>query len=72
MISSFTKPYCEFTTNCVRIYNDTPTSGYCNTHRLDALDWNWYPFKEIKNMEDWYEVENITPEQVIKEISRIL
>ena len=68
MISSFTEPYCEFTTNCVRIYNDTPTSGYFNTHRLDSSNWNWYPFKEINNMEDWYEVENITPEQVIDEL----
>tara|TARA_R110000803_G_scaffold107949_1_gene176113 strand:+ start:1154 stop:2254 length:1101 start_codon:yes stop_codon:yes gene_type:complete len=72
LISSFTKPYCEFTTNCTRIYNDTPTSGYFNTHKLDPSDWNWYPFKEINNMEEWYEVENITPEQVINQIKTIL
>tara|TARA_R110000851_G_scaffold314791_1_gene476978 strand:- start:1449 stop:3773 length:2325 start_codon:yes stop_codon:yes gene_type:complete len=72
LVSSFTKPYCEFTTNCIRIYNDTPTSGYFNTHRLDPLDWNWYPFKDLKNMEDWYEVENITPEQVINKIKTII
>ena len=68
MISSFSKPYCEFTTNNTRIYNDTPTSGYFNTHKLDPSNWNWYPFKEIKSMEDWYETEDITPKQVIKSI----
>ena len=72
LVSSFTKPYCEFTTNCTRIYNDTPTSGYFNTHKLDPSDWNWYPFKEIDKMEEWYEVENITPEQVINQIKTII
>ena len=72
LISSFSKPWCEFQSNCTRIYNHTPTSGYFNTHRLDASNWNWYPFKEIKSMEDWYEVENITPEQVINSIKQLL
>ena len=72
LVSSFTKPYCEFTTNCTRIYNDTPTSGYFNTHKLDPSDWNWYPFKEIDKMEEWYEVESITPEQVINQIKTII
>ena len=72
IISSFSKPYCEFTTNCTRIYNDTPTSGYFNTHKLDPSNWNWYPFKEIKSMEDWYETETITPKQVIQEIQTLL
>ena len=72
LVSSFTKPYCEFTTNCIRIYNDTPLSGYFNTHKLDPSDWNWYPFRDLESMEDWYEVENITPEQVINEIKKLL
>jgi autotransporter strand-loop-strand O-heptosyltransferase len=72
LVSSFTKPYLEFTTNCVRIYNDTPTSGYWNTHKFDPSNWNWYPFKEIKSMEDWYEIETITPEQVINGIKQLL
>lgn len=71
MISSFSKPWCEFQSNCTRIYNDTPTSGYFNTHRLNPSDWNWYPFKKIKSMEDWYEIETITPEQVINEIKQL-
>ena len=72
MVSSFTKPYCEFQSNCVRIYSESPTSGYFNTHRLDASNWNWYPFKEIKSMEDWYEVETIIPKQVINGIKQLL
>ena len=72
MVSSFTKPYCEFQSGITRIYNDTPTSGYFNTHKLDPSNWNWYPFKEIKSMEDWYEIENITPEQVIEGIKQQL
>ncbi len=72
MVSSFTKPWCEFQNNCTRIYNETPTSGYFNTHKLDASNWNWYPFKKMSTLEDWYEVETITPEQVINKIKQIL
>jgi autotransporter strand-loop-strand O-heptosyltransferase len=72
LISSFSKPWCEFQSNCVRIYNDTPTSGYFNTHKLDPSNWNWYPFKKIQSMEDWYEIETITPDLVLQEIDRIL
>jgi len=72
MVSSFSKPWCEFQSNCTRIYNDTPTSGYFNTHKLNPSNWNWYPFKEIESMKDWYEIENITPEQVISEIKQLL
>lgn len=72
LISSFSRPWCEFQTNCTRIYVDSPTSGYFNSHRIDASNWNWYPFKEIKSMEDWYEIETITPDLVIQEIDRIL
>ena len=72
LISSFSKPWCEFQSNCIRIYDDSPTAGYFNTHRMDASNWNWYPFREIKSMEDWYEIETITPDLVIQEIDRIL
>lgn len=72
MVSSFTRPWFEFQSNCTRIYNDTPTSGYFNTHKLDPSNWNWYPFKEIKSIEDWYKIETITPEQVINGIKQLL
>jgi ADP-heptose:LPS heptosyltransferase len=73
LISSFTNPnHCEFKSNTTRIYNDTPPSGYFSTHKMDASNWNWYPFKQINSMEDWYEIETITPDLVIEGIDRIL
>ena len=72
LISSFSRPWCEFTTNCTRIYSDSPTAGYFNTHKMDASNWNWYPFKKIESMEDWFEIETITPDLVIEGIDRIL
>tara|TARA_Y100001972_G_scaffold125046_1_gene175467 strand:+ start:1528 stop:4554 length:3027 start_codon:yes stop_codon:yes gene_type:complete len=73
LISSFTHPdQCEFKSNCTRIYSDSPLSGYFGTHNFNAGDWNWYPFKKIKSMEDWYEAETITPDLVIKNLDRIL
>jgi autotransporter strand-loop-strand O-heptosyltransferase len=72
LISSFSKPWCEFQSNCIRIYKESPTSGYFNTHRMDASNWNWYPFKQINSMEDWYEIETITPKQVINQIKTII
>jgi len=72
LISSFTKPWCEFQNNCTRIYNSTLTSGYFNTHKMDASDWNWYPFQKIESMEDWYQIETITPNQVINGIKNLI
>ena len=72
LISSFSKPWCEFQSNCIRIYDNSPTAGYFNTHKMDASNWNWYPFKEINSMKDWYEIETITPEQVIGSLNKIL
>ncbi len=73
LISSFTHPdHCEFKSNCTRIYNDNSLSGYLSNHALDPSNWNWYPLKDIKSMEDWYEAETITPDLVIKNLDRIL
>ena len=73
LISSFTHPdHCEFKSNVTRIYNDMPPSGYFSTHKMDASDWNWYPFQKIKSMEDWFKIETITPDLVIEGIDRIL
>jgi autotransporter strand-loop-strand O-heptosyltransferase len=68
LISSFSKPFCEFQFDCIRIYNDNEKSGYFNNKDfiLDSGDWNWNPLKEIKSMEDWYDMESITP-QMVKE-----
>lgn len=74
MVSSFSKPFCEFTTNCTRIYNDTIFSGYYNNpdYRFDPGNWNWNPFLELSTLDEWHDFETITPEQVINEIKQIL
>jgi len=73
LISSFTHPnHCEFKSNNIRIYNDTPPSGYFSTHKMDTSDWNWYPFRKIESMEDWYQIETITPNQVINGIKNLI
>jgi len=72
MISSFTKPFCEFTQNITRIYTDNEYSGYFNTHRIDPNNWHWNPFLNISTPEEWHDFESITPEQVINKIKQIL
>jgi autotransporter strand-loop-strand O-heptosyltransferase len=72
MVSSFTKPFCEFTQSITRIYNDNEFSGYFNTHRIDPNNWHWNPFLNISTPEEWHDFESITPEQVINEIKQIL
>jgi len=73
LISSFTHPdHCEFKNNCTRIYNSSFPAGYFSNHKMDPSNWNWFPFKKIESMEDWYEIETITPDLVIQEIDRIL
>ena len=74
MVSSFSHPICEFTTNITRIYNDTPYSGYYNDpkFKFDPKNWHWNPFLDISTPEEWHDFESITPEQVINEINKIL
>lgn len=74
MVSSFSHPICEFTTNITRIYNDTPYSGYYNNpeFKFDPKNWHWNPFLNISTPEEWHDFETIAPEQVINEINKIL
>ena len=72
LISSFSQPFCEFKSDCVRIYEDSPFSGYFNSFRMNAQDWNWHPYRDISSMEDWYELEKITPSLVINGIKELL
>jgi autotransporter strand-loop-strand O-heptosyltransferase len=71
LISSFSKPWCEFQTNCCRIYKETPTSGYFNTHKMSRSDWNWHPFQKIESMQDWNNIETISPNLVIEGVERV-
>jgi ubiquinone/menaquinone biosynthesis C-methylase UbiE len=66
LISSFTKSFHEFNTNSIRLHTGDKNSGYYHDHQLDKGDWNWNPLKKIESMEDWYEMESITP-QMVKE-----
>ena len=63
MVSSFSKPLCEFTTNITRIYTDTPYSGFFNTveHKFDGSNWHWNPFLTLSTPEEWHDFETITP-----------
>ena len=67
LISNFSPPWYEFQTNVVRVYKDSPVS-YFTEHTFDPGNWNWCPVKEINSMQDWYDLEQITPDDVIDSI----
>jgi autotransporter strand-loop-strand O-heptosyltransferase len=49
LISNVTKPWCEFSTNITRIYDDSICNGCLNEEKFDPTDWLWCPRK--KNFE---------------------
>tara|TARA_Y100000004_G_C8920156_1_gene415054 strand:- start:110 stop:1324 length:1215 start_codon:yes stop_codon:yes gene_type:complete len=71
MISSFSKPYTEFQSNLIRLYNDNNLSGYYNTGTLDRVDFHWNPIMKCQTQEEWSRMETITPQQVINAIKEI-
>ena len=68
LISNFSPPWYEGRTNIVRVYKDSPVSGYFTEHKFDSSNWNWCLIKEINSMQDWYDLEQITPDDVIDSI----
>ena len=68
LISNFSPPWYEFQTNVVRVYKDSPVSGYFTKYLFDPGNWNWCPIQEINSMQDWYDLEQITPDDVIDSI----
>ena len=72
LISSFSKPFCEFKPD-IRLYNDNEKSGYLNDlkYLFDAATWNWNPIKNCETLEDWYDMETITVEQVKEAIDYV-
>jgi autotransporter strand-loop-strand O-heptosyltransferase len=73
MISNFTEPDHEFTTNCTRIINHSVCNGCWNNpmFKFDKGDWNWCP--EHKGTERQFEChKSITPEMVINQIQHLL
>lgn len=69
MISGFSKPFCEFQTNCIRITNENVCNGCFNDLRyeFDRGDWDWCPAH--KNTLRQFEcTKTITPDYVINKI----
>ena len=72
MISNFTEPNHEFTTNCTRITNSLVCNGCWNNPNFtfDKGDWYWCP--EHKNTSRHFEChKSITPEMVIEKIQHL-
>jgi len=72
LVSNFSPPWYEFQTNVVRVYKDSPVSGYFTEHNFDIGNWNWCPIKEINTMQDWYDLEQITPDDVMNSIDKCI
>jgi autotransporter strand-loop-strand O-heptosyltransferase len=73
MISNFTEPDHEFTTNCTRFINKSVCNGCWNNpkFKFDKGDWDWCP--EHKNTERHFEChKSITVEYVIDGIKSFL
>jgi autotransporter strand-loop-strand O-heptosyltransferase len=69
MISGFSKPICEFQSNCIRVINDDVCNGCFNDLRyeFDRGEWDWCPAH--KGTERQFECsKTITTEMVIKQI----
>jgi autotransporter strand-loop-strand O-heptosyltransferase len=73
MISNFTEPDHEFTTNTTRIINESVCNGCWNSDKFkfDKGDWNWCPLH--KNTPRQFEChKSITSQMVIDKIQHLL
>jgi autotransporter strand-loop-strand O-heptosyltransferase len=73
MISNFTKPDHEFTSNCTRIVKKDVCHGCWNNpnFKFDKGDWNWCPIN--KGTDKQFECHtSITPDIVIAQIQHLL
>jgi len=73
MISNFTEPDHEFTTNCTRIVNLDVCNGCWNNpmYKFDKGDWDWCPV--LKGTDRQFEChKSITSDMVIKQIQHLL
>lgn len=69
LISGFSNPIMEFTTNCIRIFDETVCNGcFTNTeYKFDPGDWEWCPVHKGTNRQ--FEcTKMITPYTVFKKI----
>lgn len=78
LISGFSAPYTEMVQSDSVVRIGTPegqnlVTGYFNTHKLDAADWNWFPFPELKGTDRQFEdSKSITSEMVINKIQKFI
>jgi autotransporter strand-loop-strand O-heptosyltransferase len=73
MISNFTEPDHEFTTNCTRIVKLDVCNGCWNSpiYKFDKGDWDWCPVHKGTNRQ--FEChKTITPQMVIDQIQHLL
>lgn len=71
LISGFSNPISEFSTNCFRIFNDKTCNSCYNRHRFDPGDWLWCP--DHKGTDRMFEcTKQITPEMVFQAIDNII
>ena len=73
MISGFSKPFCEFQENCIRIHNDKVCNGCFNDEKytFDRGDWMWCPAHKI-TPRSFECTKTITSEFVISKIEPLL
>ena len=67
LITNVTKKWCEFTTNVIRIDNESVCHGCLNEKPFDKYDWNWCP--NHKNTKRMFEcTTSISPHDVFDKI----
>jgi len=74
MVSSFTKPFCEFTEDCYRVYKESLHSGFFNDirYKFDASNWSWNPILKCETFEDWDKFEPIELEDIMDKLKQII
>jgi len=71
LISGFSNPNSEFSTKCVRIFNDKTCNSCYNRHKFDPGDWLWCP--DHKGTDRMFEcTKNISTEMVFDGIDKII
>ena len=69
LISGFSEPYTEFSSNCERLINRSSCNSCWNRHYFNKGDWNWCP--DHKDTPRQFEcTKSITPEVVISAINK--
>lgn len=71
LITNVSKKWYEFTTNLIRVDNESICHGCLNERQFDKYDWNWCP--EYKNTKKMFEcTTSISPHDVLNKMKEIL